>query len=71
MRIATSGHLRKLKQLSSASSSLNFWVEAFEFVAGVVDFELPVDAALLSVRLLRPRGDFLSQFCQIANPTSS
>ncbi len=48
-----------LDERTSASSSLNFGVETLEFVPRVVDFELPVDAALLVVGLCRPSSDFL------------
>jgi hypothetical protein len=38
----------------SASSTLNFGVQSLQFRSGVVDFELPVDAALLGVGLVGP-----------------
>jgi len=38
---------------SSASSSLYLGVQLFEFSAGIVDLELPVDAPLLRVRFRR------------------
>jgi hypothetical protein len=37
---------------ASASSNLDFWVEPFEFHAGVFDAELPVNAALFRVGLV-------------------
>ena len=39
---------------ASASSTLNFGVQSLQFRSGVVDFELPVDAALLGVGLVGP-----------------
>src|SRR5215470_1707258 len=41
----------------SASSTLNFGVQSLQFRSGVVDFELPVDAALLGVSLVGPDPD--------------
>src|SRR6266446_5544305 len=38
----------------SASSTLNFGVQSLQFRSGVVDFALPVDAALLGVGLVGP-----------------
>jgi len=46
---------------ASASSSLDFGVQSFQFSAGVADFELPVDTALLGVGFLRPSADFCLQ----------
>ena len=43
--------------MSSASSTLNFGVQSLQFRSGVVDFELPVDAALLGVGLVGPDPD--------------
>jgi len=40
--------------VASASSTLNFGVQSLQFRSGVVDFELPVDAALLGVGLVGP-----------------
>jgi hypothetical protein len=34
---------------TSALSILNFRVQPFEFLPGVVDFELPIDAALFRI----------------------
>ena len=48
--------------LTSASSSLDFWVKSFQFHAGIFDAELPVDPALFGIRLVRPRCDFSLQF---------
>src|SRR6266436_7971458 len=45
---------RTSMDLASASSTLNFGVQSLQFRSGVVDFELPVDAALLSVGLVGP-----------------
>src|SRR5215470_20194373 len=39
---------------TSASSTLNFGVQSLQFRSGVVDFALPIDAALLSVGLIGP-----------------
>ena len=41
----------------SASSTLNFGVQSLQFRSGIVDFELPIDAALLSVGLIGPALD--------------
>src|SRR5438874_665924 len=46
--------LRRASRFSSASSTLNFGVQSLQFRSGVVDFELPVDAALLGVGLVGP-----------------
>jgi hypothetical protein len=48
----------------STLSSLNFGVEPPQFHAGVFDTELPVDAALLGIGFLGPRGDFGLPFGQ-------
>src|SRR3954454_22977457 len=45
------------KMGSSAPSSLDFGVEPLPFDPGVFDAELPVDAALLGIRFVRPRCD--------------
>ena len=42
---------------ASASSTLNFGVQSLQFRSGIVDFELPVDAALLGVGLVGPEPD--------------
>src|SRR5215213_4552840 len=55
---------------TSAASTLDFGVEAFEFMAGVVDFELPVDAALLGVGFLGPGADLRLQEVQLADAAS-
>ena len=44
--------------LTSASSSLNFGVESFQFHAGIFNAELPVDPALFGIRLVRPGCNF-------------
>jgi hypothetical protein len=56
---------------TSASSSLDFGVEAFQFRAGVFDAELPVDTALLGVGLVRPCRDFGLQFSQFTDTASA
>ena len=43
---------------TSASSSLNFGVESFQFHAGIFNAELPVDPALFGIRLVRPGYNF-------------
>jgi hypothetical protein len=53
---------------ASASSSLDFGVQSFEFSAGVADFELPVDAALLGIGFLRPNADFCLQRFHVTDP---
>ena len=40
------------EETSSASSSLNFGVEPLQFHAGVLDAELPVNAALFRIRFV-------------------
>jgi hypothetical protein len=53
----------------SAPSSLNFGVEPLQFYPSVFDAELPVDAALLGIRFVRPRCDLelkLDQFTDAA-----
>src|SRR5438094_10676005 len=47
---------------ASATSSLNFGVKPLQFHAGVFDPELPVDAALFGIRLVRPNADLALQF---------
>jgi hypothetical protein len=54
---------------ASASSSLNFGVEPLQFYAGVLDAELPVDAALSSICFVGPSCDFGLQFGQCADAT--
>ena len=46
------------KNLASALSGFDFWVEPLQFMAGVVDFELPIDATLLGVGFLGPDRNF-------------
>ena len=46
---------------TSASSTLNLRVQAFEFHPGIVDFELPIDAALFGVGLVGPDTDLRLQ----------
>src|SRR5215211_4285686 len=46
---------------TSALSILNFRVQRLQFRSGIFDFELPVNASLLVVAVLRPRGDFAAQ----------
>jgi hypothetical protein len=43
----------------------------FEFSAGIIDLELPVDATLLRVRFLRPDADFDLQKFQVADPATA
>ena len=47
-----------LEQMASASSTLNLGVQPLQFCSGVIDCELPVDAALLGVGLVGPDPDF-------------
>ena len=47
-----------LRAATSASSSLNFGVESFQFHAGIFNAELPVDPALFGIRLVRPGYNF-------------
>lgn len=56
---------------ASASRSLSFWVEPFEFSAGVVDLELPVDAPLLGVCSVRPRVNSGLQNFQVADTAAA
>src|SRR4051812_38258860 len=53
--------------VASASSSLDFGVESFQFHAGVLDAELPIDAALLGVGLGGPDGYLSLQFGHFAD----
>ena len=57
-------------RLTNASSSLDFWVKSFQFYAGIFDAELPIDAALFSVRLIGPDSDFRVQFSQFTDTAS-
>ena len=52
------GNVRQSEFHSSASSRLTYWVQSLEFSPRVVDFELPVHAALLGVGFLCP-GSYL------------
>ena len=56
-----SKHLEKEKSLATASalSHLNFGIDGLEFVAGVADLHLPIDAALSLVDVRGPSRDFL------------
>ena len=54
---------------SSASSSLNFGVEPLQFHAGVLEAELPVDAALSSLRCVGPSGNVDLPFGPCADAT--
>ena len=54
--------------MSSALSIFNFRVEGLEFGACVVDFELPIDSALLRVTGRGPRGGFRSKLLDFAKP---
>jgi hypothetical protein len=42
---------------ASASSTLNLRVQPLQFCPGIVDFELPIDAALFGIRFVRPDPD--------------
>ena len=55
--------------MTSASSSLNFGVEPLQFHAGVLEAELPVNAALFRIRFVGPSCDFALQFGQGADAT--
>ena len=55
-------HARGRTPAASASSSLNFGVESFQFHAGIFNAELPVDPALFRIRLVRPGCNFSLQF---------
>ena len=50
-------------------SSLNFGVEPLQFHAGVLDAELPINAALFRIRFVGPRCDFALQVGQCADAT--
>ena len=52
---------------TSALSSFNFGVEGLQFSPGVVDLELPIDAALFGIRFVRPGCDFSLQFGQLTD----
>src|SRR5713101_8930858 len=56
---------------TSASSSLGFWVESFQFYSGIFDAELPIDAALFGVRLVGPSSDFSVQCGQFTDAASA
>jgi hypothetical protein len=51
---------------STGLSQLDFGVDRFEFAAGVVDLNLPVDAALDAVEVGEPSRDLRSQGRDIA-----
>jgi hypothetical protein len=53
----------------SASSSLSFGVEPLQFHTGVLDAELPGNAALFRMRFVGPRGDCAWQCGQGADAT--
>ena len=59
----------KLAGATSVSSSLNFGVEPLQFHAGVLDAELPINAALFRICFVGPRGDFALQFGQCPDAT--
>lgn len=52
---------------ASAPSSLDFGIEPFQLHPGIFDAELPIDAALVGVRFVRPSGDFSLQFTQLTD----
>jgi hypothetical protein len=56
--------------MTSASSSLNFGVQTFEFGPGVVDVALPVDATLLFVGVSRPGGNVFGK-CRYLSDTTA
>ncbi len=58
--VVPTAHVGWLKPATppSASSSLNFGVESFQFHAGIFNAELPVDPALFGIRLVRPGCNF-------------
>src|SRR6266849_8244995 len=79
-RATTYSHVRPIcysyatvvpKLTPSASSSLDFGVEAFQFRAGVFDAELPINAALLGIGLFGPSCDFGLQFGQFAESAAA
>src|SRR5262245_46142038 len=51
----------------SASSSLNFGVEAFQFHTGIFNAEWPVNPALFGIRLVRPGCNGSLQFGSCTN----
>ena len=55
---------------TSALSNLRFGVDRLEFVSGVVDFHLPVDAALGGIDVGGPGGGFLLQRFDVSKPSS-
>jgi hypothetical protein len=61
-------YLSNSRILASALSILDFRVEGLEFSACVIDFELPIDPALLLVTGRRPRGGFRRQLLGVAKP---
>jgi len=52
---------------ASASSSLNFGVEPLQFHAGILDAELPINAALFRICFVGPHCDVALQFGQCAD----
>src|SRR5712691_13264003 len=62
------GWLKCFSRSSSALSIFNFRVEGLEFGACVVDFELPIDPALLRVTGRGPHGGFLGKLLGFAKP---
>src|SRR5215213_1511939 len=55
------------KTESSASSTLNLRVQPLQFCPGIVNFELPVHAALFGVGLVSPDPDLRLQQRQFAD----
>ena len=60
----------KLAPATSALSSFNFGVERLQFFAGVFDFELPIDAALVVVGVFGPVTYFALQFPDRLKPAA-
>src|SRR2546427_9024722 len=64
----TTGGVEHKIMRASALSIFNFRVEGLEFGACVVDFELPIDPALLRVTGRGPHGGFLGKLLGFAKP---
>ena len=59
-------HAQDWSGVTSAQSRLNFGIDRFEFTSGIIDFHLPIDAALSVVDVLRPVMNPFAQRFQIA-----
>ncbi len=55
---------------TSALSNLDFGVHGLQLASGVVDFHLPVDAALSGIHVRRPGGCFCLQGFGVAKSSS-